>query len=266
MRPETLWVNKNAERFINESREPSWPCLALIRQPGPSLYALLDSRIKDHIQANPTPRQIQMDGVGWFRTLDEDLQTEAGWTRKTVAIADSWDELAQKIGVDADVLQATVERYNVLCEQGRDADFVKDAAVPEAAAHPAVLRPAGSSVLPRDRGRRQDRRAHGSDGPRGTARRWPLRHRRQHQRLGRGVGPARHHPRVRVHLRIPRGARAPLVRRYRHSPCNRPPGEHDAEGVRRSAAEVDGGPRSVDAAAGRPLRRHRELRSRVRST
>ena len=38
----------------------------------------------------------------------------------------SWDELAQKIGVDPDVLRATVDRYNALCEQGRDADFVKD--------------------------------------------------------------------------------------------------------------------------------------------
>ncbi len=125
LRPETLWVNKNAERFINE-RVSFMACPALIRQPGAVLHALLDSRIKDHIKANPTPRQIQMDGLDWFRTLDEDLQAEAGWKRQTVAIADSWDELARKIGVNADVLQATVDRYNLLCEQGRDADFVKD--------------------------------------------------------------------------------------------------------------------------------------------
>ena len=68
------------------------------RQPGAVMYALLDSKIKDHIQANPTPRQIRMDGVGWFRALDEDLQTEAGWKRNTVAIADTLGGLAQKIG------------------------------------------------------------------------------------------------------------------------------------------------------------------------
>ena len=125
LRPETLWINKNAGRFINETVS-FMACPALIRQPGAVMYALLDSKIKDHIQANPTPRQIQMDGVGWFRTLDEDLQAEAGWNRNTVAIADTLGELAQKIGVDAEILQATVDRYNMLCEQGRDADFVKD--------------------------------------------------------------------------------------------------------------------------------------------
>lgn len=125
LRPETLWVNKNAERFINE-------CVAfmagpaLMRQPGAILYALFDSAIKKHIQANPSPRQVQMGGEEWLRTLDEDLQAEAGWKRTVSAIADSWDELARKIGVDPAALRATVERYNGLCDQGRDADFVKD--------------------------------------------------------------------------------------------------------------------------------------------
>ncbi|OFW57708.1 MAG: hypothetical protein A2133_08720 [Actinobacteria bacterium RBG_16_64_13] len=125
LRPETLWVNRNGERFINEAVSfMAGP--ALMRQPGAILYALLDSGIKEHIQANPSPRQVQMGGEEWLRALDKDLEIEAGWNRNVSAVAGSWDELAQKIGVNAEVLRATVDRYNALCGQGRDADFVKD--------------------------------------------------------------------------------------------------------------------------------------------
>jgi fumarate reductase flavoprotein subunit len=89
------------------------------------MHALFDSGIKKHIQANPSPRQVQMGGEEWLRTLDEDFAVEAGWKRNVSAVAHSWGELAQKIGVDPDALRATVERYNSLCDEARDADFVK---------------------------------------------------------------------------------------------------------------------------------------------
>ena len=62
-----------------------------------------------------------------------------------------------------ELLQATVDRYNVLCEQGRDADFVKDPRFLMPLRTPALLRPPWGPVLPRDRGRRQGERADGSD-------------------------------------------------------------------------------------------------------
>ncbi len=40
--------------------------------------------------------------------------------------ADTIAELAEKVGMDADVLQATVDRYNELCAKGVDEDFGKD--------------------------------------------------------------------------------------------------------------------------------------------
>ena len=67
-------------------------------------------------------------GEDWLATLDEDLAKEAGWKRRTIARADTLDELAAKTDMDAGTLKATVARYNELCEQGRDADFVKPAA------------------------------------------------------------------------------------------------------------------------------------------
>jgi fumarate reductase flavoprotein subunit len=123
-RPETLWVNRSGQRFINESVSIMGG-EAIGRQPGGYLWALFDSSLKDYMIANPSARQIAMSGRDWLRTLSEDLDKEAGWKRKTVAIADSWEALAQKLEIDPHVLAGTVERYNELCDQGRDADFVK---------------------------------------------------------------------------------------------------------------------------------------------
>jgi len=125
-RPEMLWVNKNGERFINESLSIR-AMYALARQPGGFLWALFDSETKEYIKAHPSTRQKVFDGEDWLEPLDRELEKEARWKRKTVAIADSLEALAAKIEVDAETLKATVERYNTSCDAGRDADFVKPA-------------------------------------------------------------------------------------------------------------------------------------------
>lgn len=125
-RPEMLWVNRQGERFVNESLSiMAGHCIG--KQPGGFLWALFDTSVKEYMKANPSVRQVSFGGEHWLRGLDEDLEKEAGWKRRTVAIAGSLEELAAKIDVDAQTLRATVERYNKLCEQGRDADFVKPA-------------------------------------------------------------------------------------------------------------------------------------------
>lgn len=125
-RPEMLWVNKNGERFTNESLG-MMAGEALIRQPESSVWALFDSSTCDYIRSTPSPRQAVMSGGDWLRSLSEDLAIEAGWKRRTAAIASTWQELADKIGAPPEALQATVERYNTLYDQGRDVDFVKAA-------------------------------------------------------------------------------------------------------------------------------------------
>lgn len=125
-RPEMLWVNARGERFVNESLSVM-AHEAMLRQPGGFLWALLDARTKDYIKTHPSARQKVFEGEDWLARIDEEFEKEAGWKRKTVGIADSLDELARKIEVDAANLRATVERYNRLCDQGRDADFVKPA-------------------------------------------------------------------------------------------------------------------------------------------
>jgi fumarate reductase flavoprotein subunit len=123
-RPETLWVNSNDRRFTNESLS----ILAgrvLTQQASRFLWALFDSALKDYMVQNPSARQIGMDGEDWLRTLGEELNKEARWTRRTVAIGESWQEVASKLDLPSEDLVATVERYNALCDVGRDVDFAK---------------------------------------------------------------------------------------------------------------------------------------------
>lgn len=63
-----------------------------------------------------------------FLNLDTYLEkTESGNPFIAAYKADSIEELAEQIGVDADVLNETITHYNELCEAGEDTDFGKAA-------------------------------------------------------------------------------------------------------------------------------------------
>ena len=63
-----------------------------------------------------------------FLNLDTYLEkTESGNPFIAAYKADSIEELADQIGVDADVLNETITHYNELCETGEDTDFGKAA-------------------------------------------------------------------------------------------------------------------------------------------
>lgn len=56
---------------------------------------------------------------GYMWSSDNLAEIEKGWIVK----ADTVAELAEKIGRDPEALQATIDRYNELCEKGVDEDF-----------------------------------------------------------------------------------------------------------------------------------------------
>ena len=45
--------------------------------------------------------------------------------RPLVKIADTWEEMAEYIGCDAETLKATVSEWNDFCDHGKDKLFVK---------------------------------------------------------------------------------------------------------------------------------------------
>ena len=124
-----LWVSQNGKRFTAETAAMEFPNAgnAVGRQPGCVKYTVFDQDTYDHM----VNEGIEV-GTGAYiptgSTLDKlpdelaaDIaEGEIAWK------ADTIEELAAQMGVDADTLSETVERYNELCEAGDDEDMFKE--------------------------------------------------------------------------------------------------------------------------------------------
>ncbi len=127
--PNTIWINKKGERFIDERSGLKLfdSVNALLRQPDKLSFTLFDSEIRQFLIEKgltsghgQTYREQRVKPTAWVN----DLQLEA--RKGTAKIADSWDDMASWMKVDSEVLQATIEDYNKACEQGYDPVYGKD--------------------------------------------------------------------------------------------------------------------------------------------
>jgi fumarate reductase flavoprotein subunit len=127
-RPNTLWVNKNGQRFTDETVGFLFPegANAVDRQPGKISYTLFDERIKRNIieEGLDPLEQLHMRQRAWPGQLDAELQSQVD--KGKVKIADSWDEIARWIGAAPEALQKTIDEYNAFCDRGQDELFAKD--------------------------------------------------------------------------------------------------------------------------------------------
>ena len=161
-RGEALKVNKEGKRWINETwSDGEGPIWAQLKQPEALSYTILDA---DLYNMEPLPGYVQhYDRAG--RNVGQGVPDENGNFRpggsvsggggpggppiagmnmqkptpeEVAAAADklqgghyyaanTLEELADKIGCDRETFLATVERYNELCAEGRDADYFKPA-------------------------------------------------------------------------------------------------------------------------------------------
>ena len=105
-----LIVDVTGERFVDEWTYQSHVASAAARRSSPALYYI--TATKDGACAEPYPM------VQWGVTIES-----PNFSYK----ASSIEELATLMGVDAENLYTTVERYNALCAKGKDDDFGKPA-------------------------------------------------------------------------------------------------------------------------------------------
>jgi succinate dehydrogenase/fumarate reductase flavoprotein subunit len=130
-----LFVNSRGKRFMNEDTWTQAKSMRVLTQPGGDIaYTIMDANwLKDfgdrfEITGGQavTPLNIANWGDKWSPDcgLKESIETmiEKG---KCAWKADTLEELAEKIGVPADNLIATVKRYNELYKMGEDVDFGK---------------------------------------------------------------------------------------------------------------------------------------------
>lgn len=131
-----LKVNMAGERFANESADYDYLPHAAAQQPSGTYISVWDGNFGDDVQRFHTLgcSAGTRNGVLGFKKEDGSYDLD-GYFQKyledgRLQKADTLDELADKLGFDADAKKtflATCERYNELFDAQEDADFFKEA-------------------------------------------------------------------------------------------------------------------------------------------
>ena len=125
--PNTIWVNKKGERFIDEAIAFYWPESgnALNRQPDKISYTLFDEGIKQGFIEKGLIKGVARFPIGMKMTkLEEELDQHLA--EGAIKISNSWEEIAKWIGAPPKFLKSTIRDYNSYCDEGYDRVFMKD--------------------------------------------------------------------------------------------------------------------------------------------
>ncbi len=103
-----IFINKEGKRFVQEDGRRDTICLAVLAQTD-SMFYFLESADGNYTDVDTA---LSADGFS-LRSLEE---------QGYVYIADTLDEMAEKLGMDADTLKATVASFNESVAAGEDKD------------------------------------------------------------------------------------------------------------------------------------------------
>jgi fumarate reductase flavoprotein subunit len=117
-----LYVNLNGERFMNEDLPWGYECNQLRKQPGNAAWAIWDAKYKEEI---PVMRSQCCKNMGEPTYLWNPRQLDEALASGNVLTATSINELGKKTELPADKFRNTIEKYNEIARNGKDADFGK---------------------------------------------------------------------------------------------------------------------------------------------
>lgn len=124
-----LWVNQDGERFVDESviYNFSYAGNALYTQN--EVYSILDTSVikKMATEGNYMGLGVYVERGQVMDKLEDEISSAVEANKPFIFKANTIEELAEKMGIPADNLSATVKRYNSFADQGKDEDFGKDA-------------------------------------------------------------------------------------------------------------------------------------------
>jgi fumarate reductase flavoprotein subunit len=131
-----LWVNQRGERFCDEGIAFYDTSVgnANARYKEGYTYSIFDESTKQRLIEKGIDRGLGMDNPPGTMPVDFDKELNIALEKGStdVFVANSVEELAEKIGVNPAKLKATVDEYNGFCEKGHDDLFAKE---------PRLLRP-----------------------------------------------------------------------------------------------------------------------------
>ncbi len=131
-----LWVNQNAERFIDEEySEHNFSFSGNGHSSQKKVFSLLtqaqmDSFVTDGCICGCGAYLLagtKLDGSATGLAMWDEYQQQVDNGNEYIHTADTLEELAEMCGLDPAKLKNTVETYNGYCEAGEDGDFAKPA-------------------------------------------------------------------------------------------------------------------------------------------
>lgn len=132
LEPDSLWVNVQGKRYVNECYILQFFAYGHIvaRQPEGLSYTLYDI---DAVRRKEKEGIYNQMAPGWFPAGTyichiplPGLERELRRPNDLIKVADTLEELAQWMGTDLATLNATIEEYNAACDAGHDGVFGKD--------------------------------------------------------------------------------------------------------------------------------------------
>lgn len=129
--PETMYVNLNGERWINESKGLSAGSSAILAlQPKAEMYAVADHDLTETLGNRLIENPPEESDIPILEKFREDIAYEVSLDERGIKgnhtkKADTLEELALKMDIDPRRFVAAVERYNRHCDTGKDSDFGK---------------------------------------------------------------------------------------------------------------------------------------------
>lgn len=128
LRQPNLLINQNGERFMNEGMmgNTTFTGNALRLQPGNYGYCIMDEGILKEYKKNGPDIVDIVHPTDAFIAFDGQAKVAVEQNYPAYIEAETIPELAEKLGIDADKLQETIDEYNEMCESGVDTKFYKD--------------------------------------------------------------------------------------------------------------------------------------------
>jgi fumarate reductase flavoprotein subunit len=125
-----LWVNQHGERFCDEgiAFNDTFEGNAVAKLREGYSYTIFDETAKQSMVKYGIAKNMAIKSPpGTCLTdFDKELQVALEKGNLDVAVADSIEKLARKIGVPLASFKSTVQEYNKFCEAGRDGLFAKE--------------------------------------------------------------------------------------------------------------------------------------------
>ncbi len=121
-----LWINKLGERFMNESTfKFTYMGNALSEQPDQTMFTIFDDNSKRYVKEKGIDYGMGVYVPTGTKLVNIDADMKRSADKGEVFVADSIKELSEKIDVDPEALEATVNEYNKMCDKGHDDLFGK---------------------------------------------------------------------------------------------------------------------------------------------